>query len=228
MFSVSIIQYQSCDVIKGYTRTPERRDNDLSTWSCLTTGLLFLETQTHIWDTKMCWPHWLSLKKHRSGTLGIWVSFLPLCWRRVGHHKILKCPCSPCTSENLFHVRSFPVCLELTCLQTNQFVVQLWGFSMVPSSEARRHSCWTGSQLSCAQYAGVQWDVFGPGLFQKQTTAAAKKSALAAYWTIWEPSGVSLRDILGLQRITIPSILWTSVRIHRKEAGGWAPVCTRG
>lgn len=39
---------------------------------------------------------------------------------------------------------------------------------------------------------------FGPGLFQLQTMAAARKSALAIYWTIWEPSGVSLADILGL------------------------------
>lgn len=82
-YSVLLLSFNTspCDVIKGYTRTPGRRDSDLSTWSCLTTGLLFLGIQTHIWDTKMCWPRWLFLKKHRSGTLGIWVSFLLICWR---------------------------------------------------------------------------------------------------------------------------------------------------
>ena len=154
------------DVIKGYTRTLERRDNDLPTWFCLTTGPIFLGTQTHIWDSKMCWPHWLSLKKHRSGYT--WhLSLLLTALLENGWVTIRSWNYSPCTSEGLFHVRSFPVCLEPTCLQTKQFVVQLWGFSMVPSSEACIHSCWTVSQLSWAQHAGVQWDVFGPGLFQQ-------------------------------------------------------------
>lgn len=40
--SVLLLSFNTspCATMWGHTRTPERRDNDLSFWSCLTTGLV--------------------------------------------------------------------------------------------------------------------------------------------------------------------------------------------
>lgn len=111
----------------------------------------------------------------------------------------MKHPYSPCTLES--SPREKPSHLLENHLQTNQLVARLQG-----SGQASLWSQLRGRQPLLLGRIAAQLHPaggraarhFGPGLFQLQTMAAARKSALAFYWTIWEPSGVSPGDTLGL------------------------------